>query len=147
SGDRRAMAVAHLNLSTVLSRMNRLGEAMEESRRALRYSCSVNALTTQARALGNLGWLMIRTDRSDMAVNFFREAHRRSYLAEDHSMLAACRTGEGRALLELGRMSEARECLKEATELGEAYGMDHETREDYEAFRASIEGTGDGQGS
>lgn len=147
SGDRRAMAVAHLNLSTVLSRMNRLGEAMEESRRALRYSCSVNALTTQARALGNLGWLMIRTDRSDMAVNFFREAHRRSYLAEDHSMLAACRTGEGRALLELGRMSEARECLKEATELGEAYGMDHETREDYEAFRASMEGTGDGQGS
>ncbi len=147
SGDKRAMAVAHLNLSTVLSRMNRLGEAMEESRRALRYSCSVNALTTQARALGNLGWLMMKTDRSDMAVNFFREAHRRSYLAEDHSMLAACRTGEGRALLELGRMSEARECLKEATELGEAYGMDHETREDYEAFKASIEGTGDGQGS
>ncbi len=126
SGDQRAMAVAHLNLCTVLSNMSRPGEAIDEARRALRYACRVNALTTQARALGNLGWLMLKTDRIPLAASFFREAFRRSFLAEDHSMLADSRVGEGRACYEMGKMEEARRCCESAGELKEKYGMDHE---------------------
>ena len=138
SGDKRAMAVAHLNLCTVLSRMIRLTEAVDEARRALRFACAVNALTTQARALGNLGWLMLKTDKLELALNFFREAFRRSYLAEDHSMLADSKTGEAVANRDIGKTEEARACLKEALELKETYGMDFESLETLEELRISL---------
>lgn len=147
SGDQRAMAVAHLNLCTVLSKMSRPGEAIEEARRALRYACRVNALTTQARALGNLGWLMLKTDRIPLAASFFREAFRRSFLAEDHSMLADSRVGEGRACYEMGKMEEARRCCESASELKEKYGMDHEAEmglQELEALLGEVDFFGKG---
>ena len=147
SGDRRAMAVAHLNLCTVLSKMNRVGEAVEEARRALRFACTVNALTTQSRALGNLGWLMIKTDRLEMAVNFFRESYRRSFLAEDHSMLADSKVGEGKALFELGMHEKACECFIEAESLAGEYGIDYEARTGYEQLKQMLEEAGYGQSS
>lgn len=142
SGDKRAMAVAHLNLCTVLSRMTRLTEAVEEARRALRFACAVNALTTQARALGNLGWLMLKTDKLELALNFFCESFRRSYLAEDHSMLADSKVGEGMANRDLGRTGKAMACLREAQELKELYGMDYESLDTLEQLRQSLEETG-----
>lgn len=147
SGDKRAMAVAHLNLCTVLSKMNRLAEAVEEARRALRFACAVNALTTQARALGNLGWLMIKTDRLEMAVNFFRESYRRSFLAEDHSMLADSKVGEGKAFFELGMPEEAAECCMEAERLKEEYGMDYEAMDGFLELKTMLEESGYGQSS
>lgn len=147
SGDQRAMAVAHLNLCTVLSKMSRPGEAIEEARRALRYACRVNALTTQARALGNLGWLMLKTDRIPLAASFFREAFRRSFLAEDHSMLADSRVGEGKAFYEMGKMEEARRCCESAGELREKYGMDHEAEmglQELEALLGEVDFFGKG---
>lgn len=145
SGDKRALAVAHLNLCTVLSNMNRLPEAVEEARRALRFACSVNALTTQARALGNLGWLMINTDKPEMAVNFFRESYRRSHLAEDLSMLADSMVGEGKALFELGMLADSEKCLREAEKLQKKYGMDSEARNGLEELKAMLKGTGNEQ--
>ena len=147
SGDKRAMAVAHLNLCTVLSKMNRIGDAVEEAKRALRFACAVNALTTQSRAMGNLGWLMIKTDRLEMAVNFFKESYRRSFLAEDHSMLADSKVGQGRAYFELGMLEESNECFIEAEKLCEKYGIDYEAMEGFEDLKTMLEGRGYGSGS
>ena len=147
SGDKRAMAVAHLNLCTVLSNMNRLGEAVEEARRALRFACRVNALTTQSRALGNLGWLMLKTDRLEMAINFFRESYRRSFLAEDHSMLADSKVGEGRAFFELGKLDESGKCFKDAERLSKEYGIDYEARAGYMELENLLKETGYGKNS
>jgi len=123
AGDKRALAVGHLNLSSLLAGMSRIHEAIDEARRSLRLACTVNALTTQARALGNLGWLMLKSDRFEMALNCFREAFNRSSLAEEHSVLAEHSIGECRALLELGRREEAEEKYKEVISLKNRFGI------------------------
>jgi len=130
SGDRRALAVCHLNLSGVLAKQWRMQEAVDEARRSLRFACTVNALTTQARALSNLGSLMMKTDRLEMALNFFREAYRRSIATEDYSMLSAHTIGESKCLLELNRRQEAMEKYKTVMELDAKYGMDMEVTTD-----------------
>jgi len=143
SGDRRALAVCHLNLSGVLSKQWRMQEAVDEARRSLRFACTVNALTTQARALSNLGSLMMKTDRLEMALNFFREAYRRSMAAEDYSMLSSHTIGESKCLLELGRRQEAMEKYKTVMELDVKYGMDLEGTTDLKELEEML-GIADG---
>jgi len=142
SGDRRALAVCHLNLSGVLSKQWRMHEAVNEARRSLRFACMVNALTTQARALSNLGSLMMKTDRLEMALNFFREAYRRSMAAEDYSMLSAHTIGESKCLLELGRRQEAMGKYKTVMELDTKYGMDLEATADLKELEEMLGVTG-----
>ncbi|MCK5133482.1 MAG: tetratricopeptide repeat protein [Candidatus Sabulitectum sp.] len=126
TGDKRALAVCHLNLSGVLSKLWKTQEAIDEARRSLRFACSVNALTTQARALGNLGSLMLKTDRPRIALNFFKEAYKRSSLAEDLSSLAGHLIGESKCLLELGLHDEALAKFDEVMSLKGKYNMDFE---------------------
>lgn len=130
TGDKRALAVCHLNLSGVLSSLLRIREAVDEARRAFRFACAVNALTTQARALGNLGSLMRKTDRSRMGLNFYREAYKRSSLAEDHSTLAGHVIGESNCLLELDLREESLVKYNDVLELKKKYGMDVEEAND-----------------
>ncbi len=130
TGDKRALAVCHLNLSGVLSSLMRIREAIDEARRAFRFACAVSALTTQARALGNLGSLMRKTDRARMGLKFYREAYKRSSLAEDHSTLAGHVIGESNCLLELGRREESLVKYNDVLELKIKYGMDVEEAND-----------------
>lgn len=138
AGDKRALAVCHLNLSTVLAKMLKLQEAIGEARRALRFACTVNALTTQARALGTLGSLMLKTDRAGTALFFFREAFKRSSLAEDHSTLSVHLTGESKSLLELNRREEALEKYSEILKLKDKYPMDFEGEVDLKDLEESL---------
>ncbi|MEA3267380.1 MAG: hypothetical protein U9P42_10630, partial [Candidatus Fermentibacteria bacterium] len=130
TGDNRALAVCHLNLSGVLSCSMKIREAIDEARRAFRFACAVNALTTQARALGNLGSLMRKTDRPRMGLNFYREAYKRSSLAEDHSTLAGHVIGESNCLLDLGMKEESLAKYNDVLKLKEKYGMDVEEEND-----------------
>lgn len=139
AGDKRSLAVGHLNLSCVLSKMGRIQEAVDEARRSLRFACAVNALTTQARALGNLGSLMRKTDRFEMSINCFKEAFKRSSLAEDHSALAGHAIGESRSLLEMGRTEKALEKYSEAVSLKERYSLDSEGEDDLKELEEMLE--------
>ncbi|MCK5841032.1 MAG: hypothetical protein KAH31_02605 [Candidatus Sabulitectum sp.] len=130
TGDKRSLAVCHLNLSGVLSSLMRIREAVDEAKRALRFACAVNALTTQARALGNLGSLMRKTDRARMGLNFYREAYKRSSLAEDHSALAGHVIGESNCLLDLGLREESLVKYNDVLELRSKYCMDVEEAND-----------------
>ncbi|MCK5036638.1 MAG: hypothetical protein KAS73_12145 [Candidatus Sabulitectum sp.] len=138
TGDKRALAVSHLNLSGVLSSLMRIREALDEARRAFRFACAVNALTTQARALGNMGSLMRKTDRSRMGLNFYREAYKRSSLAEDHSTLAGHVIGESNCLLELGLKEESLAKYNDVLELKKKYGMDVEEAYDLEELEKAL---------
>ncbi len=139
TGDKRVLAVGYLNLSGVLSKMGRIQEAVDEARKSLRFACAVNALTTQARALSNLGSLMRKTDRFEMSINCFKEAFKRSSLAEDHSALAGHVIGESRSLLEMGRTEEALEEYSEAIRLKERYSLDSEGEEDLKILEEMLE--------
>ncbi len=136
--DRGALAIGHLNLSGVLSKMGRIKKAIDEARISLRYACAVNALTTQAEALGNLGSLMQKTDRLEMSINFFKEAFKRSSLAEDHATLARYVIGESRSLLEMGKAEEARYKYNEAVRLTNIYGIDFEGESDLKELEELI---------
>ncbi len=130
TGDKRALAVSNLNLSGVLSKKWRIQEAIGAARRSLRFACTVNALTTQARALGSLGSLMLKTDRVQMAYNFYKEAAKRCSAAEDHSSLVGHAIGESTCLFELGQHANAMKKYSEVKKLKEAFGMDIEGEND-----------------
>ena len=130
TGDKRALAVSNLNLSGVLSKKWKIQDAITAARRSLRFACTVNALTTQARTLGTLGSLMLKTDRVQMAFNFFIEARKRCSAAEDHSSLVGHAIGESTCLFELGQHEKAMKKYAEVKKLKEAFGMDIEGEND-----------------
>ncbi|PIE51899.1 hypothetical protein CSA37_09655 [Candidatus Fermentibacteria bacterium] len=138
SGDKQITAVGHLNLSTILMKLSRLTEAMEEARRALRFACAANALSTQVRALSLLGWLMIETDRPAMGQNFFLEAEKRCSHSGDHLLLSDLKAGEGVARTALGDMEKARECYLSALELKDKYGTDGKSEETLERLAKAL---------
>ncbi len=139
TGDKRALAVCHLNLAGILSKKWKIQEAIGEARRSLRFACAANALTTQARALGSLGSFMLKTDKAGMALNFYKEAFKRSSFAEDHSALAGHIIGESRCLIELGFREKSLRKYKDAMKLMEKYGLDSEEKTDLKELEEVLE--------
>ena len=128
--DKRALAICHLNLAGVLASTHKIHSAIDEARLSLRLACATNALVTQARVLCTLGWLMQKSDRLDMALNFFRESHKRFLAAEDHSDIISSVIGESSILLDKGQYVEAMKKHGEAIILSQQYSSDTESKKD-----------------
>lgn len=128
--DKRALAICHLNLAGVLAATHKIHSAIDEARLSLRLACATNTLITQARALCTLGWLMQKSDRLDMALNFFRESDKRFQAAEDHPDRISSIIGESSTLLDKGDNISAMEKYREAIILSHQYCTDIESKKD-----------------
>ncbi len=138
TGDKRSLSICYLNLAGVLSKKNQINDAIIEARRALRFSCTVNALLTQGRALTTLGWLMLKTDRTSLALSFFNESYKRLSFAGDHSTLAAPVIGLCNCLVLLNREKEAKEKFEEVMELKQKYDIDLESEVDLKELKTML---------
>lgn len=128
--DKRALAICHLNIAGVLAATHKIHSAIDEARLSLRLSCATNTLVTQARALCTLGWLMQKSDRLDMALNFFRESNKRFNAAEDHSDIISSIIGESYILSDKGQNAIAMKKYEEAIILSGQYSIDTESQKD-----------------